>query len=161
MTTPPATMLIERELLIDARPEIVFRLLTDPVETLKWQGLEVEIDARVGGAYRCKMNALGHTIRGRYIEVTPPTRVVSSWGWETGMFDIPPESTIVEITLTPEGSGTRLHLLHHGLPAEPPIIAASHSMGWERYLDRLATVAEGRDPGPDEWATGNMGEAHT
>ena len=103
------------------------------------------------------MNAIGHTVLGRYLEVTPHSRIVFSWGWQHGAFDIPPESTTVEITLTPEGRGTRLHLRHHGFPAQPAITEA-HAAGWARYLDRLAMVAEGRDPGPDDWASGVMGD---
>lgn len=159
MTTPQATAAIERDLLIDARPEVVFRLLTDPVEMLKWQGLDVEIDARPGGIYRCTMNALGHTALGRYVEATPHSRGVFTWGWRQGAFDIPPGSTTVEFTLTPVERGTRLHLWHRGLPADPQIVEG-HTLGWTRYLDRLATVAAGGDPGPDDWASGGMGADH-
>ena len=28
---------------------------------------------------------------------------------------------------------------------------AGHAEGWAHYLDRLAAVASGRDPGPDPW----------
>lgn len=156
MTATPTTGTIERELFIEARPEVIFRLLTDPAEMLKWQGLDVELEPRPGGIYRCRMNQLGHTTLGRFVEVTPHSRIVFSWGWADGVFDIPPESTTVEIALTPEGSGTRLRLVHRGLPEQPAIIE-SHGMGWALYLGRLAAVAEGRDPGPDAWAGGNMG----
>lgn len=156
MTSTPATSTVERDLFIQARPEIVFRLLTDPAEMLKWQGLDVQLEARPGGIYRCRMNQLGHTTLGRFVEVTPHSRIIFTWGWADGLFDIPPESTTVEITLAAEGSGTRLRLLHSGLPDQAPIIE-SHGMGWTQYLGRLAAVAEGRDPGPDEWASGAMG----
>ncbi len=157
MTTAPATGTVERELLINARPEIVFRLLTDPAEMLRWQGVEVELDPLPGGIYRCQLNALGHTTLGRFIEVTPYSRIVFSWGWQAGPFDIPPGSTTVEIRLAPEGAATRLHLLHRELPTVPAI-TESHGVGWVHYLDRLAIVAAGGDPGADDWADGNMGE---
>ena len=140
MTTAPATGTVERELLINARPEIVFRLLTDPAEMLRWQGVEVELDPLPGGIY-----------------VTPYSRIVFSWGWQAGPFDIPPGSTTVEIRLAPEGAATRLHLLHRELPTVPAI-TESHGVGWVHYLDRLAIVAAGGDPGADDWADGNMGE---
>jgi uncharacterized protein YndB with AHSA1/START domain len=148
---------VEREVRIAARPEVVFGLLTDAQQMLRWQGLDAEIDATPGGMYRVRMNALGHIAAGRFIEVVPHTRIVFSWGWETGVFPIPPESTTVEITLTPDADGTVLHLRHHGLPPAAEITDA-HAGGWARYLVRLATVAEGRDPGPDDWADGRMGE---
>lgn len=157
MTASPPTGTIERELFIQARPEVVFRLLTDPAEMLKWQGLEVQLEPRPGGIYRCRMNQLGHTTVGRFVEVTPHSRIVFSWGWEGVFDDIAPESTTVDISLTAEGAGTRLRLVHSGLPDRPEIME-SHPRGWEQYLGRLAAVAEGRDPGPDEWASGNMGQ---
>jgi uncharacterized protein YndB with AHSA1/START domain len=41
----------------------------------------------------------------------------------------------VEVTLTPEGAGTRLRLEHH---AVPPSERPSHEDGWTGMLDRLA-----------------------
>jgi hypothetical protein len=31
-------------------------------------------------------------------------------------------------------------------------MASAHAGGWDNYLHRLATTAEGRDPGPDALA---------
>lgn len=148
--------IVEQTLRIAARPEIVFNLLTDARQVLRWQGIEAEVEARPGGLLRIRMNARGDTIRGRFLEVTPYTRVVYTWGWEVGELPVPAESSTVEITLTPDGAGTLLHLLHRGLP-ELDEVTEAHAGGWARYLGRLATVAEGRDPGPDDWALGVMG----
>jgi uncharacterized protein YndB with AHSA1/START domain len=157
MTTTPSSV-IERSLDIAARPEIVFRLLTDPKQILRWQGLEADVDAQPGGIYRVKMNALGHTILGRFIEVTPVSRVVFTWGWEHTDIPVPAGSTTVEITLTPSGNGTLLHLLHRGLPPVEELVQA-HSLGWDHYIERLAAVAEGRPlEADDPWAAGSMGE---
>ncbi len=147
---------VEQTIRIEARPEIVFDLLTDPRQVLRWQGLEAEIDATPGGIYRVRMNVLGHTIRGRFLEVTPHTRVVYTWGWEVGELAVPAESSTVEITLAADGPGTLLHLLHRGLPDLEEVTGA-HAGGWSRYLGRLAVVATGGDPGADEWANGVMG----
>jgi uncharacterized protein YndB with AHSA1/START domain len=157
MTTQDATRggVVEREVMIAARPEIVFRLLTDPQELLRWQGIDAEIDARPGGRFRVRLNDLGHAEEGRFIEVTPFSRIVLTWGWAPGPFDIPAGSTTVEYTLTPEGDGTRLHLLHHGLP-QTPEVAAAHGVGWDHYLARLALVAAGGDAPDDPWKRGAM-----
>ena len=47
--TAPSTAAIERTLRIEARPEIVFGLLTDAEQMVRWQGIAAEIDA-VGGS---------------------------------------------------------------------------------------------------------------
>jgi hypothetical protein len=55
----------------------------------------------------------------------------------------------VDITLEPVADGTLLRLVHRGLPS--PEACAAHKEGWTHYVDRLATVATGGDPGPDNW----------
>jgi len=65
---------------------------------------------------------------------------VMSWGWE-GHPTVPPGSTTVEITLTPEKDATLLRLRHLGLPDEGE--RRQHSEGWQRYTDQLAGVTLG------------------
>lgn len=83
MTTqhsPGQTGTVERTLRIEARPEIVFGLLTDAEQLVRWQGVYAEIEARPGGIYRCQLNTQGLTTVGRFVEVTPYSRVVFTWG---------------------------------------------------------------------------------
>ena len=79
---------------------------------------------------------------GRCRELVPGRRVVFTWGWE-GNEHVPPGSSTVEIDLEPAGSGTRLHLVHRGLPV--PAIAR-HAEGWDFFLPRLITVGAGGTP---------------
>ena len=48
--------------------------------------------------------------------------------------------------MTPEGSKTRVQLVHSGLPDDA---ISDHTMGWNHYLGRLAIVAAGGEVGPD------------
>jgi uncharacterized protein YndB with AHSA1/START domain len=82
---------------------------------------------------------------GEYIGVTPPRRVVFTWGWE-GDPEVPPGSTTVEIDLQADGDGTTLRLRHSGLPTSEQM--ASHRAGWDLFGSRLAAIVAGRDPGP-------------
>ena len=144
MTSSP-TDAVEREVRIAAPPEIVFQYFVDPAKMMEWKGTEAYLDPRPGGLYR--VNVTGREIvRGEYVEVTPFSRVVFTWGWEEG--PITPGSTTVEVTLTPDGPGTLLRLRHLGLDAEGQV---QHLQGWEHYLPRLATVAAGGDAGVDPW----------
>lgn len=136
---------LERELRIDARPEIVFRFLTERDYLLRWQGIEAALDVRTGGEYRIEINDRD-VIAGRFIEVTPPTRLVYTWGWLSGGVEgVAPGSTRVDVTLEADGDGTRLRLVHTGLPGGD--VAASHGDGWSYFLMRLADVIAGRAPG--------------
>ncbi len=153
--TAESTAVVEREVRIAARPEIVFGLLTDAEQMLRWQGVEAELEPRPGGVYRVKLTTLGQCTAGRFVEVVPHSRIVFTWGWDPPIYPIPEGSTTVEITLQPEDGGTVLRLRHTGLPNVPEV-AQSHGDGWQHYLDRLAMFAEGRELPPDPWRDGAM-----
>jgi uncharacterized protein YndB with AHSA1/START domain len=141
---------LEREVRIEASPETVFGFLIDAEKMQQWMGREVTLDAQPGGVYRCDIN--GNDIAGgEFVEVTPFSRVVYTFGWEGDDHPVPVGSTTVEITLTPDGSGTLVRLAHRGL-ADPA--TDDHGQGWEHYLGRLAIAAVGGDPGVD---ANNMG----
>jgi uncharacterized protein YndB with AHSA1/START domain len=121
----------------------VFRHLTDPAAMVRWMGQHATLEPAPGGAFEVDIN--GVPVRGRYLEVDPPRRVVVSWG-VAGSTGMPPGSTRVEFTLSPTPSGTRLRLVHRNLP---PDQAAMHGTGWGHFLARLAQAVTDRDPGPD------------
>ncbi|MDX2564752.1 SRPBCC domain-containing protein [Streptomyces sp. TX20-6-3] len=149
MTIPPTpmdTVTLERR--IAARPETVFGFLTDREKWLSWMGADGSFSFEPGGSYRTRVT--GESIAsGRFITVSPHRRVVFSWGWESGPLPVPPGSSTIEITLEPTPDGTLLHLIHSGLPSTEACEA--HAESWQHYVDRLATRAEGGDPGPDSW----------
>jgi uncharacterized protein YndB with AHSA1/START domain len=127
---------LERELHIAARPEIVFAFFTDPDKMIRWMGSLATLDARPGGM--CRIDINGYITRGEYVEIVPYSRVVFTWGWENdGSTPRPGEST-VEISLTPNGQGTILRLRHLGLNAEE---RTNHGLGWDQFLPNLVAVA--------------------
>jgi uncharacterized protein YndB with AHSA1/START domain len=136
---------VVREVYIAARPETIFPFFTDPEKMLRWKGIEATLDARAGGVYRVKVNER-YIARGEYVAVEPYTRIVFTWGWEDEGNPVPPGSSTVEVTLTPESEGTRVRLTHRDLPAAA---RDEHAAGWEHYLARLAVATPGGDPGPD------------
>lgn len=143
---PVAADSLTREIRIAARPEIVFSFFTDPARMVRWKGKEAELEPRPGGTYRVTIRD-DHVAHGEFVEVSPHTRVVFTWGWERGIA-VPPGSSTVEVDLHPDGEGTLVRLTHHGLPAEAVKL---HDDGWIHYLGRLAVAAAGGDPGPDPW----------
>jgi uncharacterized protein YndB with AHSA1/START domain len=119
---------------IEAPPDVVFAYLTDSRRFAKWMGVGAELDARPGGRYRIDVDG-EHIATGEYQEVDPPRRLVMTWGWE-GHPTVPPGSTTVEITLTPEKGATVLRLRHLGLPDEAE--RRLHAEGWKQYMSQLA-----------------------
>ena len=141
---------------MQAPPEVVFQYLTDARRYVEWMGKEAELEPWPGGVYRVQMgDAFGAS--GAFVEVEPGCRVTFTWGWPdgagkavlTGPQDdvLTPGSTRVEITLEPYDGGTRLTLLHHDLVTER--LRSDHRFAWQAYLNRLAIVCAGGDPGPD------------
>jgi uncharacterized protein YndB with AHSA1/START domain len=130
---------------IEAPPEVVFAYLTDSRRFVKWMGVGAELDPRPGGRYRIDVDG-EHIASGQYQEVDPPHRLVMSWGWE-GHPTVPPGSTTVEITLTPEAGATVLRLRHLGLPDVGE--RRQHTNGWNLYTRSLAAIAsKPREPAP-------------
>jgi uncharacterized protein YndB with AHSA1/START domain len=138
---------IEHELRIAARPETVFAYFTDPVRLVAWMGTEATIDPRPGGICRIRFSDEA-TMLGRFREIEPPRRLALTWGWEQALFGVAPESTVVEVTLAPEGDETILRLAHERLPDEA---RGFHLAGWQHHLPRLAIAAVGDVPPPDPW----------
>jgi uncharacterized protein YndB with AHSA1/START domain len=130
---------------LPAPAEEVFRYLTDPAAMIQWMGQHAVLKPVPGGAFETDIN--GVPVRGQYLEVDPPRRVLVSWG-VAGNAVMPPGATEVEFTLTPIPGGTRLRLVHRGLP---PDQAQVHGAGWQHFLARLASAAAGDDPGRDPW----------
>ena len=99
-------------------------------------GVGAEMDPRPGGRYRIDVDG-EHFAVGEYREVDPPRRLVMTWGWEN-QEAVPPGATTVEITLTPDGTGTLLRLRHTGLPNDEE--RRSHRSGWIMYTVKLAAI---------------------
>lgn len=134
------------EVEIGAPVEVVWRLLTEPEQLVRWLGVAATLEPRPRGRFRFELFA-GQFCSGRYVEVVPNRRVVFTWGWEDPAIPVPPGSTTVAIDLEPRGTGrTHLRLAHTGLERAMQLL---HADGWARYLRRLAAIAEGREPPSD------------
>jgi uncharacterized protein YndB with AHSA1/START domain len=144
-----AEVLYERELRVAASPDTVYELLTDPQAYTTWMGLGADFDPRPGGSFRIDFGA-AH-VSGAVLELVPHRRVVLSWGWEEEAVPMAPGETTVEFQLIPDGHHTVVRMRHTGVSSE---LADFVAWGWDRYLIRLAAVAEGRAPGPDPVADG-------
>lgn len=129
---------------IAASPATVYRYLTESDKWKLWQGVDAELEARVGGIFSMLMGN-GMNARGQFVELVPDKRVVFTWGW-VDRPGIPPGSTIVQIDLNADGDETLLVLTHRSVAEDE---AGMQRMGWSHYLPRLALVAAGEDPGPD------------
>jgi uncharacterized protein YndB with AHSA1/START domain len=127
-----------------ARRDSVFRAWTDP-QVLKrwwcppgWAPAEMEIDLRVGGAYRIGMRRLRSDaavyVRGRFLEVNCPERLVYTWRWQNAFENMPETQVTVMFTHAAAG-GTEVVLKHENLPAIP--VCLRHWNGWRAVWSRI------------------------
>ena len=149
MTVTGEAKAVEVSVHVKATPEVVYQYLTDPVKYVLWKGRKAKLEPKPGGTYWVEFNERD-TVSGKFVEVVPNEKVVFTWGWETPGNPIKPGSSTVSITLVPDGAGTKLTLVHTGLP-EPAM--DHHRQGWVMYADRLAIASTGGNPGTDPNAT--------
>ncbi len=116
---------------IDAPPAEVFPYLVDPALMVQWIGERADLHPESGGVFAVDINRL--PVRGQFVLVEPPHRVVFTWGVD-GSDALPAGSTTVEIVLTADGQHTLVELIHRGLP---PDALPRHRDGWTGYLGRL------------------------
>ena len=128
---------------INAPPERVYEYFTRPEAIVQWMGEFAVLEPMPGGQFT--VDVRGAPVRGRYLELDPPNRLLISWGY-AGSAQLKPGASTVEVRLIPEPGGTRVELEHRDLPDHQ---RHAHTVGWTHYLARLALAAAGSDPGPD------------
>ena len=135
---------IERQIRIDAPRERVFDLLASPDEMRRWFRPSA-FEPRVGGRaeFAFPFDDEVSITRGEITTYDPPQRLAYTWSWQSA----PSAHTEVTFDLADEDGATLLRLTHTGFVDEEP--ARGHEKGWTYWMERLATVARGADPGPD------------
>jgi uncharacterized protein (TIGR03086 family) len=128
-------------------PDEAFALVTRPDRLRRWQAVSAYVDLRAGGEYRWTITP-GHVAAGTFREVEPGKRIVFGWGWE-GSSELPPDASMITVTVEPAEGGSLVTLVHEGLDEQQ---TAQHAEGWHHYFERLERLASTGTAGQDEWA---------
>ncbi len=129
------THLVDRTVVIQATPAIVFAFLTETPRWAAWWGAGSEIDARPGGRMTIRYPD-GTEVTGEVTEVRAPKRIAFTYGYASGKM-IPPGGSRVTIDLEPVGAATRLKLTHE---VAEEITRDLHVQGWRYQLSLFANV---------------------
>lgn len=141
---------IEREIHIDASPEVVFEVVSSPAHLREWWTDEAEFPAVPGGEGRIGFGDFpqgGTWVRFTVVDAVPPRRFSFRWTHEEGQSAATGNSNLVVFELEPAGSGTFLRMTESGFRErgwdEAKVAAehADHSAGWDFFLPRLQTYA--------------------
>lgn len=142
---------IERETLIDAPIDVVWRTLTEPEQVALWFADRVELDAKPGGdgtfVFEDRATERPATVSLVVETVDPPHRFAFRWAHPAGEVPVPGNSVLVEFTLTAEGDErTRLRVAETGLDAmnwpdeDKAGYVDEHRNGWVVHLGRLVDL---------------------
>lgn len=144
--------------LIKAPREALYRAFTDPAALAVWQapgemtGRVHEFDARVGGGYRMSLfyppsdqEQRGKTapredrFTARFVELTPPTRIVQAISFDTADPAFAGEMTMV-VTFEDKDGGTDVTILFEHLPLG--VRPEDNEAGSRSSLAKLARYVE-------------------
>ncbi|MGA9859153.1 MAG: SRPBCC family protein [Solirubrobacteraceae bacterium] len=117
-------------------PEAVWRAVTEPERLEQWFPTTVEFDElRVGEPIRFAFTHGDYpTLSGEIREVSPPRRLVFTWGDDLLTFELAPAE---------EGAACRLAF---SVALDSAEKAARDAAGWEGCLDGLAELVAARSP---------------
>jgi uncharacterized protein YndB with AHSA1/START domain len=146
---------IEREILIAAPVDVVWRAVTEPAQISRWFADEVDLVPKPGrdGRLTFTQHAAKEPMSVHITVESVEPEQSWSYRWMHPEDAEPREgnSTIVVFTLTPEGDGTRLRVAESGMEHmgwsadEYDSFMKDHTQGWNRHLDRLGEYL-GRGP---------------
>ena len=132
---------IERDILIEAPVEVVWRTVTEPDLMTQWFADKVDLEVTPGAHGYLGFGEQGGPVVVETVE--PPTRFSFRWNHPAGEEPTASNSLLVEFTLVPEGEHTRLRVSESALGSidRPDIDKAKYAEernhGWGDFLGRL------------------------
>lgn len=143
-----SALLADDELLItrtfDAPAELVFSMWSDPEHFKHWMGPEtfdcpvVEMDFRVGGAYRAMIHSDAHGenwFGGVYKEIEPHSRLVFTFIWDSGG---PSDGVEMLVTILFREIGGRTEQIFHQSGIATVASRDSQMGGWASAFNKEA-----------------------
>jgi uncharacterized protein YndB with AHSA1/START domain len=141
---------IEREIYVEASPEIVFEVVSGSENIAKWWSDEAQIEA-VGTAghllFRGEQAGDNKIVPLTVIEAHAPHRFSFRWDFPAGAEPRPDNSLLVTFDLEPSGSGTLVKMTESGFREqgwEAAVLEENyldHVHGWDYFIPRLGEYA--------------------
>jgi uncharacterized protein YndB with AHSA1/START domain len=146
---------IERELRIEASPEVVYEVLSRPEHLREWWPDEADLQAVAGTTGTIAFERpQGRKVQAvTVVEADPPRRFSFRWVHEEHEAAVQGNSLLVTFDLLPSGQGTLLRFRETGfreLGWEVAMLEQQyldHVAGWDHFLPRLRTYVAGLGSG--------------
>ena len=142
---------IEREIHVDAAPEVVYEVVSTPEHLRGWWPDDAALESGGTGTLTFGDPAApdAHVELMTVVEANPPKRFSFRWVYEHGEIAAAGNSLLVTFDLVPVGAGTLLRMTETGFREkgwEAAVLEEQyrdHSSAWDYYLPRLAPYAAG------------------
>jgi uncharacterized protein YndB with AHSA1/START domain len=141
---------IERELQIDATPDVVYQVVSSPEHLREWWPDEVELDPVPDGVGVLRFGSLatdGKVVPLTVVEAEPSRRFSFRWVYDEEVPARATSSLLVTFDLIPSGAGTLLRVRETGFREKGWEVAVleeqyrEHVTGWDYFLPRLVSYA--------------------
>jgi uncharacterized protein YndB with AHSA1/START domain len=138
---------IEREIYVDASPDVVFEVVSSPEHLQQWWPDEASyepVPGSTGDIVFGERGAGGTVVSFAVIEAQPPRTFSFRWTQPAGEPAAEGNSLLVVFDLTPSGGGTLLKMTESGFREmgwEAAVLThqyQEHGAGWDFYLSRVA-----------------------
>jgi uncharacterized protein YndB with AHSA1/START domain len=146
---------IEREVFVEAPPDVVFEVVSSPEHLSRWWPDEARFDVLPGASGEIVFGdpeAGGAVVALTVLEVLPPRTFSFRWTHPAEEAAVEGNSLLVTFELTASGRGTLLRMTETGFRAmgwEAAVLEEQyreHGTGWDFYLPRLVSYAPTLDP---------------
>jgi uncharacterized protein YndB with AHSA1/START domain len=137
---------IEREIQVEAAPEVVYEVVSRPEHLREWWPDEVELEPVAGATGVVTFGETGspdaHVVPLTVVEADPPRRFAFRWGYDEGVAATATNSLLVTFDMVPSAAGTLLRLTETGFREkgwEAAVLEETyrdHATGWDYYLPR-------------------------
>lgn len=144
---------VERELHVEASPEVVYEVISRPEHLREWWPDEAELDP-VPGATGIISFGEAKVVHLTVTEADPPRRFAFRWAYDEDVLASADNSLLVTFALVPSGTGTLVRFSETGFGgkgwegAELEEKYAEHAKGWDHFLPRLAAYVLRMVPTP-------------
>lgn len=143
---------IEREIKVDASPEVVFEVITSPEHLTEWWPDEATLEATPGFVGELVFGRRGepgvHIPTITVVDAEPPRLFSFRWVQPEGEPATAANSLFVRFELTPSGPGTVVRMTETGFRQmgwEAAVLEETyndHVHGWDHFVPRLADYVD-------------------
>lgn len=143
---------IDREIHIEAPPEVVFEVISQPEHIREWWYAESDVSATPGATgelvWADDHNPRAHVTPMTVVAAEPPRLFSFRWTYPADETPLDGNSLLVTFELVPTESGTLLRLTETGFREKGWEVAVleeqyqEHVDGWDRFVPRIAAHAE-------------------